>query len=66
MGDFSIGDFVAAIGLAFVIEGLMFLAFPDRVRRMMAVVSASPANQMRIAGLISAIIGLFIVWLARA
>jgi uncharacterized protein len=65
MGDFSLGDFVAAIGLAFVIEGLMFLAFPDRVRRMMAVVAASPGQQMRVAGLISAVIGLGLVWLAR-
>jgi len=45
MGDFSLGDFFAAIGLAFVIEGLMFLAFPDRVRRMMAVVAASPPSK---------------------
>jgi|tagenome__1003787_1003787.scaffolds.fasta_scaffold12190947_1 uncharacterized protein len=65
MGDFSLGDFFAAIGLAFVIEGLMFLAFPDRVRRMMAVVAASPAQQMRVAGVISAVIGLLIVWVAR-
>ncbi len=32
MGDFSFGDFVTAIGLAFVVEGLMFLAFPEPVR----------------------------------
>jgi uncharacterized protein YjeT (DUF2065 family) len=65
MGDFSLGDFVTAIGLAFVIEGLMFLAFPDRVRRMMAVVATSPSQQMRIAGFISASIGLAMVWLIR-
>lgn len=65
MGDFSLGDFVTAVGLAFVIEGLMFLAFPEAVRRMMSAVSASPAQQLRIAGVISAVIGLAVVWAAR-
>jgi uncharacterized protein YjeT (DUF2065 family) len=65
MGDFSLSDFVAAVGLAFVIEGLIFLAFPDPVRRMMAAVSASPNQQLRVAGVVSAVIGLAVVWLAR-
>lgn len=65
MGDFSFGDFVTAIGLAFVIEGVLFLAFPDPVRRMMSSVSASPNQQLRIAGAISAVIGLGVLWFIR-
>lgn len=65
MGDFSLGDLITAIGLAFVIEGLAFLAFPDGVRRMMTVVAASPNQQMRVAGVISAVLGLIVVWIAR-
>ena len=65
MGEFSLGDFITAIGLAFVIEGLMFLAFPEGVRRMMTVVAASPTQQMRIAGVISAVLGLAVVWFIR-
>jgi uncharacterized protein len=65
MGDFSFGDFITAIGLAFVIEGLIFLAFPEPVRRMMASVAASPTQQLRIAGVVSAVIGLAVVWVIR-
>jgi uncharacterized protein len=65
MSEFSLGDLVTAIGLAFVIEGLAFLAFPEGVRRMMTVVAASPTQQMRVAGVISAILGLAVVWLVR-
>jgi uncharacterized protein len=65
MGDFSFGDFVTAIGLAFVVEGLMFLAFPDPVRRMMSSVAASPSQQLRVAGVVSAVIGLTLLWFVR-
>jgi len=65
MGDFSFGDFVTAIGLAFVVEGLMFLAFPDPVRRMMSSVAASPRQQLRVAGVVSAVIGLTLLWVVR-
>ena len=59
------GDFVTAIGLAFVVEGLIFLAFPEGVRRIMASVAASPGGQLRVSGLISAVIGLIVIWLIR-
>jgi uncharacterized protein YjeT (DUF2065 family) len=65
MGDFSFGDFVTAIGLAFVVEGLMFLAFPEPVRRMMSSVAASPTQQLRVAGVVSAVIGLTLLWFVR-
>jgi uncharacterized protein YjeT (DUF2065 family) len=65
MGDFSFGDFVTAIGLAFVVEGLMFLAFPDPVRRLMSSVAASPSQQLRVAGVVSAVIGLALLWIVR-
>jgi uncharacterized protein len=65
MGSFSFGDFITALGLAFAIEGLVFLAFPDPVRRMMVSVATSPNAQLRIAGFISAIIGIVIIWCVR-
>ncbi len=65
MGDFSFGDFVTAIGLAFVVEGLMFLAFPEPVRRMMSSVAASPTQQLRVAGVVSAVLGLTLLWFVR-
>lgn len=65
MGNFSFGDFVTALGLAFAVEGLLFLAFPDGVRRLMASVAASPSPQLRVSGLISAALGLVLIWFVR-
>jgi uncharacterized protein YjeT (DUF2065 family) len=65
MGSFSVGDFIAALGLAFFIEGLAFIGFPDAAKRVMAQVAQSPIAQLRIAGGIAAAVGLVLVWLAR-
>jgi uncharacterized protein YjeT (DUF2065 family) len=61
----GIGDLVTAIGLVLVIEGVLLALIPEVVRRMVAAVVAQPGDALRIGGVISAVIGLGIVWLAR-
>jgi len=58
-------DFLAALGLVFVIEGLFFAAFPGAARRAVETVTATPDNTLRAVGVVSAVFGLAIVWLAR-
>jgi uncharacterized protein YjeT (DUF2065 family) len=58
-------DFLAALGLVFVIEGLLFAAFPAAARRAVAAVTATPDHSLRVVGLLSAVFGLAIVWLVR-
>lgn len=58
-------DFLAALGLLLVVEGIVFAAFPEAVKRAMAEAAQSPADRMRIVGLVSAVIGLAIVWFVR-
>jgi uncharacterized protein YjeT (DUF2065 family) len=58
-------DFLAALGLVFVIEGLIFAAFPGAAKRAMASVLESPDATLRMVGIGSAVIGLVMVWLAR-
>ncbi len=58
-------DLVAALGLALAVEGLVFAAFPDGVRRAMYEAAHTPSDRMRLVGIISAVIGVVIVWLAR-
>lgn len=58
-------DFLAAIGLVFVIEGLIFAALPGHAKRAMMSVLETPETTLRAIGLGSAVIGLLIVWLAR-
>ncbi len=58
-------DFLAALGLFFAIEGVCLAAFPTGVKRAMARAATAPEGQLRIAGLISACVGVLIVWLVR-
>lgn len=59
-------DFLAALGLVFVIEGLVFAAFPGPAKRAMASVLETPETTLRVIGIGSAVIGLCVVWLARS
>jgi uncharacterized protein len=58
-------DFLAALGLFFAIEGIFLAAFPGGAKRAMASVMEMPDGSLRIAGIISAAIGVFVVWLIR-
>jgi uncharacterized protein len=58
-------DLLAAIGLLFAIEGIMFAAFPLSAKRAMAAVMDMPDGRLRIVGLGSALVGVLIVWLVR-
>lgn len=58
-------DFLAALGLVFVIEGLVFAAFPESAKRAVAVMTQTPDQGLRLVGLFSAVLGLIILWLVR-
>ena len=58
-------DFLAALGLVFVIEGMIFAAFPEAAKRAMTSVLETPDVWVRLIGIGSALVGLIIVWLAR-
>ncbi|MGB8282363.1 MAG: DUF2065 domain-containing protein [Pseudolabrys sp.] len=58
-------DFLAALGLVFVIEGVIFAAFPDAAKRAMTSVLETPDISLRLIGIGSALVGLIIVWLVR-
>jgi uncharacterized protein YjeT (DUF2065 family) len=58
-------DFLAALGLVFVIEGLIFAAFPEAAKRAMKSVLETPDVSLRLIGIGSAIVGLVLVWLVR-
>ncbi len=58
-------DFAAALGLLLVIEGVLYAAFPEGMKRMVRVPLDMPASTMRASGLGAAVLGLVIVWLVR-
>lgn len=58
-------DFLAAMGLVLVIEGLVYGGFPALARKLAAEVLSVPENVLRIGGLVAIVIGVGIVWLVR-
>ncbi|KAA2242219.1 DUF2065 domain-containing protein [Salinarimonas soli] len=58
-------DLLAALGLVLAVEGLLFAAFPEAVRRAMIDAAQSPADRMRLVGIGSAVAGVVLLWVAR-
>jgi uncharacterized protein len=58
-------DFLAAFGMVFVIEGLIFAAFPGSAKKAMMSVLETPETTLRAVGIGSAVVGVLVVWLAR-
>lgn len=58
-------DFLTALGLALVIEGVAYALFPGAMQRMMAQVLTLPPPLLRVFGLVAAISGVLAVWLVR-
>ena len=55
-------ELIIAIGLLLFIEGLLYALFPSKMKNMLKVIEKMQVNQLRISGLIFAIIGFMIVW----
>ncbi|MBL4748465.1 MAG: DUF2065 domain-containing protein [Magnetovibrio sp.] len=58
-------DLVTAFGLMLILEGLLYAIFPDFMRKATAQILALADNQIRITALITAFIGLVVVWAVR-
>jgi uncharacterized protein YjeT (DUF2065 family) len=60
-----VGDLLTGLALVLVIEGLFLALFPDRVRWLVERMAEMPPEVLRVAGLISAVMGVLFVWLLR-
>ncbi|MEM1046428.1 MAG: DUF2065 domain-containing protein [Pseudomonadota bacterium] len=58
-------DFVVAIGLVLVIEGLLYAVFTDQLKAMMTEVLGMPTSTIRLVGVAVAAVGVLIVWFVR-
>jgi uncharacterized protein len=56
---------VTAAALAVALEGLLYAAFPDQIKKMLASLLAMPASKIRVIGLSCAGAGLVLLWLIR-
>ncbi len=58
-------DLFVGLGLVLVIEGFLYAAFPEAMKRMLEQVRTIPPQTLRIAGLGGVVVGIGIVWLIR-
>ena len=54
-----------ALGLVLVIEGLLYAVAPNAMRRMLHQVLGQREETIRITGLVTAVVGLIIIWLLQ-
>ncbi|WP_257166869.1 DUF2065 domain-containing protein [Bradyrhizobium sp. SRS-191] len=65
MRSIAFSDFLIGLGILFVLEGLMFAASPDWMRRAMKTAMATPDHVLRAVGIASAVAGLVLIWVIR-
>ena len=58
-------ELIIAFGLFLFIEGIIYALFPSKMKNMLKKMETIKDSQLRIGGLIFAIIGFFIVWYAK-
>ncbi|MFT3987055.1 DUF2065 domain-containing protein [Aestuariivirga sp.] len=57
--------FIMALGLVFVIEGLLYALVPGKLRGMLVQLQQASDEQLRMGGAAAIAVGVFIVWLVR-
>ena len=55
-------ELIIAIGLLLFIEGILYALFPSKMKNMLKSIEKMKVNQLRVGGLLFALIGFIIVW----
>ena len=55
-------ELLIAVGLIFVIEGLLFALFPNKMKNLVTFIETLSENNLRFVGIASALIGFLIVY----
>ena len=55
-------ELIIAFGLFLFIEGIIYALFPSKMKNMLKMIEKFPVSQLRISGLLFALIGFVIVW----
>ncbi len=57
--------FLAALGLALIMEGLPYFAFPEKIKGTLIRMMTMPAKQLRILGFLTIFIGALLIYLSQ-
>jgi uncharacterized protein YjeT (DUF2065 family) len=58
-------DFLTAIGLLFVVEGVLYAVSPQGMQNMMRQALEISPTALRVGGVVAMCFGVFVVWLIR-
>ena len=58
-------DFLSAIGLIFILEGLLLFSSPKRLKKILQIITIYPENKIRIIGGVSVLLGIVLLWIIR-
>ena len=55
-------EFIIAIGLVLIIEGILCALFPSKIKNMSKLIETMPVKNLRTIGVVFSIIGFIIIW----
>ena len=58
-------DFLSAIGLIFILEGLLLFSSPKRLKKILQIITIYPEKKIRMIGGVSVLIGIVLLWIIR-
>ena len=58
-------DLIVALGLFLFIEGILYALFPSKMKTMLEKLKMINDKQLRLGGIIFALIGFFIIWFIK-
>ena len=58
-------DLIVALGLFLFIEGILYALFPSKMKSMLEKLKMINDKQLRLGGIIFALIGFFIIWFVK-
>ena len=59
-------ELIIALGLFFVIEGILYAIFPSKMKNMILKLSQISNEQLRFGGLVFVILGFVIIWYLKS
>ena len=57
--------FLSVLGLALIIEGIPYFAFPDKMKSLLAKLPAFPSRSLRVFGITAICIGLLLIYISQ-
>jgi uncharacterized protein len=65
LGEYDMNDFLCVLGMVFIIEGIPYFLFPERLKIYLIKITQFPALTLRFLGISAMIAGLILLFFGR-